>query len=218
MVLLDIPLNLLLQAIALFFLAYSTILSSYNFFFKNKPKIRVFFDFGFPAGRFAGSPCYVLTATNIGNVPTTLNGLNILVPGKSRGDALKLSLPRYLLILLLKIRLLRPEGGIQVPVLVGIPHESDVTFPYTIEPGKTCNVWVPAEELALLLTDKNRGLRDLITLSGLRLEDSVYSGAIKVKCEYTDVAKRSYKSRCYNIDLDKWMRLSSKGRAEKPPS
>jgi len=215
MVLLDVPLNLLLQAIALFFLAYSTILSSYNFFFKNKPKIRVFFDFGFPAGRFAGSPCYILTATNIGNVTTTLSGLNILVPGKSRGDALKLSLPRYLLILLLKIRLLRPEGGIQVPVLVGILHDSDVTFPYTIEPGKTCNVWILAEELALLLTDKNRG-RDLITLLGARLEDSVYGGAIKVKGEYIDGAKRSYKSRWYSIDLDKWMRIYSKRRAKKP--
>jgi hypothetical protein len=102
-----------------------------------------------------------------------------------------------------------------VPVLVGILHDSDVTFPYTIEPGKTCNVWIPAEELALLLTDKNRG-RDLITLLGGRLEDSVYGGAIKVKGEYTDGAKRSYKSRWYSIDLDKWIRIYSKRLAKKP--
>jgi hypothetical protein len=163
-------------------------------------------------GKFAGRGCYFLEAANVGVVTTTLSGANILVPGKSKGDALKLSLPRFLLIPLLKIRLLRREGGIHVPVFFG-PHDNIDPFPCTLEPGKSYSMWMPVDVLARALTDKDRW-RDFIKLvkNPEDLEDTVYSGKIKIKGEYSDMASRSFKSGWVNVDLDKWTHLSSKNK------
>jgi hypothetical protein len=207
MVLLDIPFNLLFEVLMLLVAAYAAILSTINYFLKTKPKIQVSLSFGVPlAGKLANRGCYFLKAANVGVVTTTLTGANIVVPGKSRGDALKLSLPRFLLIPLLKIRLLRREGGIHVPLIFG-PHDNIDPFPCTLEPGKSYEMWTPVDTLARNLTDKNLG-RDFWKLvkNPEDIEDSVYSGKIKIKGEYSDMASRSYKSGWVDIDLDRWIR------------
>lgn len=211
MVLLDIPFNLLFEGLTFLVAAYAAILSTISYFLKSKPKIQVSLSFGIPTlGKLANRGCYFLKAANVGAVTTTLSGANILVPGKSKGDALKLSLPRFLLIPLLKIHLLRREGGIHVPVFFG-PHDNVDPFPYTLEPGKSYEVWMPVDVLARTLTDKDLG-RDFIKLvkNPEDLEDTIYGGKIKIKGEYSDMANRSYKSGWVNIDLDKWLRASSK--------
>jgi hypothetical protein len=211
MALVDIPFSLLFEGLTFLVAAYAAILATISYFLKIKPKIQVSLSFGIPTvGNLAGRGCYFLGAANVGAVTTTLSGANVLVPGKSRGDALKLSLPRFLLRPLLKIRLLRREGGIHVPVFLG-PHDNVDPFPCTLEPGKSYSVWMPVDALARLLTDKDLG-RDFVKLvkNPGDLEDTVYSGKIKIKGEYSDMASRSFKSGWVNVDLDKWMRLSSK--------
>jgi hypothetical protein len=209
MVLLDIPFSLLFEGLTFLVAAYAAILSTISYFLKIKPKIQVSLTYGIPSlGKFAGRTCCFLKAANVGAVTTTLSGANILVPGKSRGDALKLSLPRFLLIPLLRIHLLRYEGGVHVPIFLS-PHDNVDQFPCTLEPGKSYNVWIPVDVLARILTDRDfgRGLIQLVKAEDL--EDTIYSGKIKIKGEYSDEASRSYKSGWVNIDLDKWQ-LSSK--------
>jgi hypothetical protein len=205
MVLLDIPFNLLFEGLTFLVAAYAAILSTISYFLKIKPKIQVSLTFGIPSvGKFAGRGCCFLKAANVGAVTTTLSGANILVPGRSKGDALKLSLPRFLLIPLLRMHLLRREGGTHVPVFL-CPHDNVDPFPCTLEPGKSYNVWMPIDVLVRTLTDKDLG-RDLIELVHPEdLEDTIYSGKTKMKGEYSDEASRSYKSGWVNIDLDKWL-------------
>lgn len=211
MILFDIPFNLLFEGLTFLIAAYAAILSTLNYFFKTKPRIQVSLSFVIPlAGKLANRGCYLLKAANVGAVTTTLTGANIVVPGKSRGDALKLTLPRFLLIPLLKIHLLRLEGGIHVPMFSG-PHDNVDPFPCTLEPGKSYDVWMPVDVLARNLTDKNLG-RDFIKLvkPSEDIEDTVYSGKIKIKGEYSDMAERLYRSGWVNVDLDNWLEVIEK--------
>lgn len=108
------------------------------------------------------------------------------------------------------MHLISPEFGITLPMFFG-PHDNDdVPFPNTLEPGKSYSVWKPGDILARTLTDKNLG-RDLVKPTNPEgLDDTVYSGRIKIKGEYSDMADRSYKSGWVNVDLDEWMRSFSK--------
>lgn len=96
MVLLDLPYNLLFEGLTFLVAAYAAILSTFNYFFKTRPKIQVSLFFGIPTGgKLADRGCYFLKAANVGAVTTTLSGANILVPAKSKGATLKHRLPAF---------------------------------------------------------------------------------------------------------------------------
>lgn len=74
--------------------------------------------------------------------------------------------------------------------LVSLMPQSNVTFPYDLEPGKNCLTWGEIRKEA-------RSLRE-----------SGYKGKVNLVGFYRDQTGKTYRSSPYELDVDKWAEAS----------
>lgn len=64
--------------------------------------------------------------------------------------------------------------------------QTNVTFPYRLLPGRNCQIWIEAREIARTLKSRN------------------FSGKVKLIGFYRDQVDKVYKSKPYEFDVDDW--------------
>ncbi len=153
--------------ITLIIAVYGAMLSTYtvwNARQERKREIKVKMTYGFIKSPITGvSPLMLmLTAMNTGRKTVSITNMGFILPNKDR---------EYLI-------LLQPQ--------------SNVTFPYDLAEGKSCQVWDTAKELA----------EDLIREG--------YSGRISLKGYYKDAIGNEYRSKPMKFSIEKHVEQETK--------
>jgi hypothetical protein len=144
--------------ITLIIAVYGALLSTYSVWASKQEKkreIKVQLSYGFHTLLGEPKPVLVISALNTGHKRVTLNSTGLILPSKDK---------KYLMFL-------RPDGN--------------VNFPYDLQEGQNCDVWITTEELAQDL--KQRG----------------FSGKIGLKGYYRDAIDVEYTSKSLKFDIEK---------------